>query len=50
MTTKTMDPPSKTDPHYQPTKAEMKADISVKDATPERLAQAIFKGTGKPTH
>ena len=36
--------PSKTDPHYQPTQAEMNADISIPDATPEKLARAIFRG------
>ena len=42
--------PSKTDPRYQPTQAEMNADISIPDATPEKLAQAIFRGTGTPKH
>ena len=32
------------DPRYQPTKAEMQADISIPEATPEKLAQAIFRG------
>lgn len=43
-------PPPKDDPHYQPTQAEMNADISIPDATPEKLAAAIFRGTGQPTH
>ena len=42
--------PDKPDPHYQPTKAEMNADISIPDATPEALAASIFKGVGKPTN
>ena len=41
---------SKTDPHYQPTKVEMNADIRIPDASPEKLAKAIFRGTGKPTN
>lgn len=43
-------PPPKDDPHYQPTKAEMSADMSIPDATPEKLAAAIFRGAGQPTH
>ena len=39
---------NKTDPHYQPTQAELKADISIPDATPEQIAKAIFRGTGTP--
>lgn len=40
----------KDEPRYQPTKDEMNADISIPAATPEKLAQAIFKGTGQPKH
>ena len=36
------------DPHYQPTQAEMNADISIPDATPETLAAAVFRGVGQP--
>jgi hypothetical protein len=42
--------PPKDDPRYQPTQADMNADISIPDATPEKLAQAIFRGTGQPKH
>lgn len=31
----------KDDPRYQPTKAELEADVSIRDATPEELALAV---------
>ena len=42
--------PPKDDPRYQPTQAEMNADISIPNSTPEKLAQAIFRGTDQPKH
>ena len=36
----TKKPIPKDDPRYQPTKAEMEADVSI-DATPEELALAV---------
>ena len=43
--------PNRTDdPHYQPKQAEMSADVSIRDATPEKLAAAVFRGGGQPTH
>ena len=38
------------DPHYQPTQAEMNADVSIPDATPETLAAAVFRGVGQPSN
>ena len=38
------------DPHYQPTQAEMNADVSIPDATPEALAGAVFRGASGPKH
>ena len=32
---------SKDDPRYQPTKAELEEDVSIRDATPEELALAV---------
>ena len=34
-------PIPKDDPRYQPTKAELEADVSIRDATPEELALAV---------
>ena len=31
----------KDDPRYQPTKAELQEDVSIRDATPEELALAV---------
>ena len=31
----------KDDPRYQPTKAELEEDVSIRDATPEELALAV---------
>ena len=33
---------AKDDPRYQPTRAELEEDMSIPDATPENLAQALF--------
>lgn len=42
---------SKDDPRYQPTKAEMEADVSIRDATPEDLALAVVgKHPRRVTH
>lgn len=38
---KTQQTVSKDDPRYQPTKAEMEEDVSIRDATPEDLALAV---------
>lgn len=33
---------AKDDPRYQPTRAELEEDVSIPDATPQDLAQAMF--------
>ena len=34
---------AKDDPRYQPTRAELEEDVSIPDATPHDLAQAMFR-------
>ena len=39
---------SKDDPRYQPTPEELEADVSIPDATPHELAQALFGRRQRP--
>ena len=41
MSTPTKQTVPKDDPRYQPTKAELEVDVSIRDATPEELALAV---------
>jgi len=36
-------------PDYQPSKAELEADISIPDATPDALLQAVISGGRQPS-
>lgn len=38
----------KNDPRYQPTKAELEEDVSIPNATPHELAQALFGRRQRP--